>query len=85
MGTTYISVQRVDYDDYPIGSDTKIGPFENKEAAEAWLEDSPKFTKSYYTQKRFSWVPVGWAGKTTVYIKDLLDTYMTSPEAYNER
>jgi hypothetical protein len=80
--TTYISVQDLDYDDYPQGSDRKIGPFADDAAADRWMEDSEHFRRVQIAKGYFEWKYVRAFGKHSVCIKDLLDTYMTKPEDF---
>lgn len=80
--TTYISIQALDYDDYPIGSETKIGPFEDKEAAERYMENHAGFRKSQIFEGYFEWRTTDFMSRHSVKVKDLLNTYMTAPENY---
>jgi hypothetical protein len=80
MSTIYISIQRVDYDDYPVGQDTKVGPFESIGRAEEFAAGIPEwnFRHGYGSIVQFG-------GRAVVAIKDLKDTFMIDPERYLER
>lgn len=82
-GTTYVSIQTLDYDDYPVGMETKIGPFDSVEAAEAWLEKSPAFRKIQYSDTYHEWRRVNRGNSNeSVRVKDLIDVYMTHPDQF---
>lgn len=47
--TVYIEIQNVDYDDYPLGTPTKVGTFETHADAEIFMEENPEvFDKRWY-------------------------------------
>lgn len=41
----FIRIQNVDFEEYPVGSPTNVGPFESKVDAERFMEASSKFRK----------------------------------------
>jgi len=80
-GTFYVNIQSLDYDDYPLGSPTKIGPFESEEAAESFLDSSPRFYQKRIFGDYFEWKERTF-GKHSVTIKNLLDTHFSNPAVY---
>ena len=79
--TFYVQVSQLDYDDYPLGSPTKIGPFETYKDAEKFLEASTQFRQ----QQEWGWpvwryVPLIGAHHS-VHVKEL-SFDLSSPERY---
>ena len=76
-----IEVQRVDYDGYPVGQPTKIGPFVSEAEAEDFLGNSSRFNRHYVAKDFFVWKPTLWLGTYAVYIRPL-DSGLVSPDEW---
>lgn len=51
----YIKVQDLDYDDYPRGSSTKIGPFNSSAEVDVFLDESPYFFRQKVFGDYYEW------------------------------
>lgn len=80
--TFYVKIQSLDYDDYPVGSPTRIGWFDSVDVATEWIESSGLFSKQYFGKDYYEWKYIGDRGRHSVSIEDVLSTYMTSPEKF---
>lgn len=67
----YVRVQQLDYDDYPEGGPTNIGPFDTTEAAEAFLENSSRFRKMQVAPGYAEWQQVSNWSKHSVNIRNV--------------
>lgn len=76
----YIGVQALDYDDYPVGSETKIGPFYSDKAAADFMGQSSMFYRRVIFGDYSEW-KVAQFGKHSVTIKSVTDG-MVSPSRW---
>jgi starvation-inducible outer membrane lipoprotein len=80
----YIQVQQVDYDDYPIGGPTNVGPFETREEAGSFMENSHRFKHvDLNGYKYWELADKPWS-HTTVNVWPV-DRLLTNPDSYNKR
>lgn len=83
----YIEIQPVDYDDYPIGKPTNVGPFNDEEDAGTYMELSDRFTeRSIVGYKYWSLAQdfYGASNRSTISIREV-DAMFVSPEEFDER
>lgn len=76
----YVNVQQLDYDDYPVSTPTKIGPFYSQVAAEEFLTQSPHFFKRVIFEDYAEW-KMRQFGKHSVTIRTVIDG-MRNPKDY---
>lgn len=77
----YIGIQQLDYDDYPVGREEKIGPFESQDEADDWLTSSELFYRHYLTTDYYEWKRAFYGLNHSVRVKDL-HTGLIHPENY---
>lgn len=82
--TFYVSIQTLDYDDYPVGNDQKIGWFHTQDDAEDWVMNSGLFHKEHIFGNLFEYKQNDLRMKHTVSIRNILDTRVTSPHQFEK-
>lgn len=80
--TFYVGIQYLDADDFPVGRREKIGWFHSQAEAEKWLESCGLFHKTYLTQDYYEWQQNARFDKHSIAIDNVLDTRVTTPNAY---
>lgn len=83
--TFYVSIQQLDYDDYPVGRDNKVGWFHTAAQAKSWIETCGLFSKEYIFPGAWVWKQDGLNQKHNITVRNILDTHVEAPANYVKR